>query len=99
MFRQRTQVRETTPDASGNVFHSLERVVKMAKLATEQRVETHGRASLQCPKLVKVNEMHCNGQRGADSIGNDTRRPNNQFEDFPTFSNPKADNIPLNSPH
>jgi len=32
-------------------------------------------ASLQRLKLLKMNEMHCSGQRGVYQIGDDMRRP------------------------
>jgi len=37
-FRQRTQIRENTPDASGNVLHLLEQMIG-EKLATKQSVK------------------------------------------------------------
>ena len=62
-FRQRTQIRETTPDASGNVLHLLERMIG----ENLQQSNPYRRDSSRLPKRPKpvpMNAIHCNGQRG-----------------------------------
>jgi len=60
-LRQRTQICETTPDASGNVLQGRSLWLWDFLSGAKQ--------------LNDTNAMHCSGQRGDDFIGNDTCRP------------------------
>ena len=53
-----------TPDASGNVWNELERIVR-ANFATKQYVRANCNSPQQEPNPVPMNEIHCSGQRGA----------------------------------
>jgi len=77
-WRQSGSIFETTPDARGNVLYLLERMIG-SKFATKYRRDVACNVyktamSPQRPKPVPINAMHCNGQRGDNLIGKDTRR-------------------------
>ena len=68
MWRRSTQVRETTPYASGNVWNELERAANGLKFVMEQRVEPHDRAALN---TTKTSSNECNAlQRTAGRLLN-----------------------------
>jgi len=63
MWRRRTEIYETTPDASGNVWNELEPMIGK-KITTKQSVETLHATSTSGLKPVPIHSIHCSGQRG-----------------------------------
>ena len=77
--RQRTQVRQNTPDASGNVWNELEPMIgENSPRSNPYRRDSSRLHSGQKP--VPIHSIHCNGQRGDYFIGNDPRRPKKNYE-------------------